>query len=85
MPSSEITGPIREFLRESNFFDPLGFDEDFWQIGVKLGTNELFPMRFMAFLQAEFGVKIGLEDMELDNFGTINLTAAWIERKRAER
>ena len=39
-------------------------------------------MQLVAFVEKEFGVAVGDEDLDLDNFRTINAIAALVARKR---
>ena len=70
---------IKEFL--SRFFKnhDLKPDEDIFALGF---VNSLLAMQLVAFVEKEFGVAVGDEDLDLDNFRTINAIAGLVARKR---
>jgi len=70
---------LREHAREAigaTIDDP---DEDIFSLGF---VNSLLAMQLVAFVEKEFGVAVGDEDLDLDNFRTINSIAALVARKR---
>jgi len=75
----ETQGKIKTFL--SRFFKnhDLKPDEDIFALGF---VNSLLAMQLVAFVEKEFGVAVGDEDLDLDNFRTINSIAALVARKR---
>jgi methoxymalonate biosynthesis acyl carrier protein len=70
---------IKEFL--SRFFKShdLQPDEDIFSLGF---VNSLLAMQLVAFVEKELGVTIGDEDLDLDNFRTVNSIARLVERKK---
>ncbi len=77
---SEIQAKIREFL--SRFFrnHDLQLDEDIFALGF---VNSMFAMQFVLFIEQAFQITIDNEDLELDNFRTINSITRLVERKTA--
>jgi methoxymalonate biosynthesis acyl carrier protein len=75
----ETQTKIKEFL--SRFFKnhDLKPDEDIFALGF---VNSLLAMQLVAFVEKEFGVAVGDEDLDLDNFRTINSIASLVARKR---
>ncbi len=71
---------IRGFL--SRFFrnHELGDDEDIFALGF---VNSLLAMQLVQFVEKQFGVTVENEDLDLDNFRTIDAIDALIERKTA--
>jgi acyl carrier protein len=69
---------IKEFL--SRFFKnhDLQPDEDIFALGF---VNSLLAMQLVAFVEKEFGVTIQDEDLDLDNFRSINAISRLIARK----
>jgi acyl carrier protein len=70
---------IREFL--SRFFKghDLRDDEDIFATGF---VNSLLALQLVMFIEKEFQVSIGDDDLDLDNFRTINAIWNLVERKR---
>lgn len=56
-------------------------DED--QIFASGFVNSMFAMQLVLFLEKNFNIAIGDEDLELKNFQSINAMAELIERKAA--
>jgi methoxymalonate biosynthesis acyl carrier protein len=71
---------VREFL--SQFFRNhiLTDDEDIFSLGF---VNSLFAMQLVLFIETELQVVIENEDLDFDNFRTINAIATLVERKNA--
>jgi methoxymalonate biosynthesis acyl carrier protein len=69
---------IKEFL--SRFFKShdLQPDEDIFALGF---VNSLLAMQLVAFVEKEFGVQVADEDLDLDNFRSINAISGLVSRK----
>ncbi len=69
---------IRHFL--SKFFQNLELedDQDIFALGF---VNSLFAMQLVLFVEKEFGLTVEDEDMDIDNFRTLQAIAALVERK----
>jgi methoxymalonate biosynthesis acyl carrier protein len=76
----ETTTIIKIFL--SRFFGEhdLQFDEDIFTLGF---VNSMFAMQLVLFLEQEFQITIENEDLEFDNFKTINAMTNLVQRKTA--
>ncbi|HEU0014922.1 MAG TPA: phosphopantetheine-binding protein [Longimicrobium sp.] len=79
MTGNETSQRIREFV--SRFFrgHELGGDEDMFATGY---VNSMFAMQLVQFVEGEFGITVESDDLEIDNFRSINAIAALVERKR---
>lgn len=71
---------IKEFLSKLMRNHDLKDDEDIFALGF---INSLAALQLVQFLEKEFGVAIGDEDLELDNFRTLNSMDQLLERKLA--
>jgi methoxymalonate biosynthesis acyl carrier protein len=69
---------IKEFL--SRFFKnhELQPEEDIFALGF---VNSLLAMQLVAFVEKEFGIRVEDEDLDLDNFRSINAISSLIARK----
>jgi acyl carrier protein len=76
----ENKAKIREFL--SRFFrdHQLADDEDIFASGY---VNSMFAMQLVQFVEQEFGITVESEDLELDNFRTVDAISALVGRKTA--
>lgn len=73
---------IKEFIAENFLFNPDGFDlsEDasFLDEGVVDSTGTL---EVVMFVEETFGIVVGDDEIEPDNFDSVNKLAAYIARK----
>lgn len=67
---------ISRFIRNHN----LQPDDDIFAMGF---VNSLFAMQLVLFVEQEFGIAVEDEDLELDNFRSVNRIADLVERKSA--
>lgn len=71
---------IKQFL--SRFFGShqLQDNEDIFALGF---VNSMFAMQLVLFIEQEFKVAIDNEDLDLDNFRTVEAMTSLVERKLA--
>lgn len=76
----DVKAAIRQFL--SKFFTNYNLqdDEDIFSLGF---VNSLFAMQLILFVEETFHVTIDDDDLDTDNFRTINALANLIQRKTA--
>lgn len=80
-----VIARILRLLRDSLFLDPPSCEADLVEGGMidSMGFMELF-----ALLEAEFGIRIELGDLDLDHFRTVERMAAFVidkQNKEADR
>jgi len=70
---------IKEFL--SRFFKnhDLQPAEDIFALGF---VNSLLAMQLVAFVEKEFGIRVEDEDLDLDNFRSIDAISSLVARKQ---
>lgn len=71
---------IRAFLARFFRDHQLADDEDIFASGY---VNSMFAMQLVQFVESDFGIAVESEDLELDNFRTVNAISALVERKSA--
>jgi acyl carrier protein len=71
---------IKNFLSQYFGDRELQDDEDIFALGF---VNSMFAMQLVLFVEKEFKVTIENEDLDFDNFRTINAMADLLERKMA--
>lgn len=71
---------IKAFL--GGFFNSqnLGDDQDIFALGF---VNSLLAMQLVSFLEKEFEIAIEDQDLDFENFKTVNNMAVLVERKRS--
>ena len=78
--STEIASKIQTFLSKRFENYDFGEEEDIFATGL---VNSLFAMQLVLFLEKEFGVEIGDDDLSMDNFRTIAAMTALVNEKNA--
>jgi acyl carrier protein len=78
----DIRAKIQAFIAKFFQHVELQDDEDIFALGF---INSLFAMQLVLFVESEFGITVENEDLDLDNFRTLNAIAHFIERKKASR
>lgn len=81
----EIKQKVRDFI-ESNlvvFEDEAVFSDDdhIFQMGF---VNSLFAMKLLGYIEQEFGITVGNEDLDIANFSTLNNIVRLIEKHMQE-
>lgn len=81
----ETKQKIRDFI-ESNlvvFEDEAVFSDDdhIFQMGF---VNSLFAMKLLGYIEQEFGITVGNEDLDIANFSTLNNIVRLIEKHKQE-
>lgn len=69
---------IRAFISRFIKGHDLRDDEDIFATGF---VNSMFAMQLVQFVESEFGIAVGDEDLDLDNFRSVNAIAAMVSRK----
>ncbi len=71
---------IKQFLSKLMRNHDLKDDEDIFALGF---INSLAALQLVNFLEKEFGITVEDEDLDLDNFRTLNSMDGLLERKLA--
>jgi len=79
--TTEIASRIQAFFRQRFRNYEFGEDEDIFGTGL---VNSLAAMQLVLFVEKEFGIEIGDEDLSLENFRTIRAIEQLINSKIAE-
>lgn len=74
----EIKAKIKKFLLRFFAGHEFQADEDIFALGF---VNSMFAMQLVLFIEQEFQITIENEDLDFDNFRTINAMALLIKRK----
>ena len=80
--TNNVKETVRNFINNSINIDGLGEDENLFESGI---VNSLFAVQLMTFVERNFGIEIGMEDLDVENFKSVSATAMFIERKSAGR
>jgi len=75
---SSIKTRIREYILEAINIPDLGDDEDLFVSGI---VNSLFAVQLISFLENSFKIEVNSEDLEIENFKSIDAAAAFVVGK----
>jgi acyl carrier protein len=79
MTEDQIRASVKEFIGRFFRGHDLRYDEDIFAVGF---VNSMFAMQLVNFVEREFGVAVVDEDLDLENFRTVDAIAALVVRKR---
>ena len=71
---TKIKAFLARFLQNLDVQD----DQDIFAMGV---VNSLFAMQLVLFVENEFGISVENEDLDIDNFRSINAIVHLVEHK----
>ncbi len=80
MAEERITTAVREFIQRSFHGVHIANSDDIFALGF---ANSLFAMQLVAFVEKEFAIEIDSDDLEIDNFRSVDAISALVERKLA--
>jgi methoxymalonate biosynthesis acyl carrier protein len=76
--AEEIKQTVRGFLQRSVGLTRLDDDDDLFDSGI---VNSLFAVQLMTFIEKTYGIRVATEDLEIENFKSLNATTAFVLRK----
>ncbi len=71
---------IREFIGRHVRGHDIQDDEDIFASGF---VNSMFAMQLVQFVESTFGITVENEDLEIENFRSVDAIAGLVERKTA--
>lgn len=77
---NEIRETIRNFILGSISLADLDDDANLFESGI---VNSLFAVQLMTFLEKTFAIEVGMDDLDIENFKSLNATAAFVQNKKA--
>ena len=79
----EPADKIREFVKKhlAVYEDDvtLGDDDSIFELGY---VDSPFAVQLVCFVEEEFKIKVGDDDLDIDNFSSINRIAEFVRRKK---
>ncbi len=80
MTEPQIRDVVAGYLARQVRGVELDGDADIFGLGL---VNSIFAMQIVLFVEKEFGITVDNDDLELDNFRSINAITGFVARKRA--
>ena len=75
---SQVKEIVRSFIAASVNIDALGDEENLFEAGI---VNSLFAVQLMTFIERTFAIEVGTDDLDIENFKSIDATAAFVAKK----
>jgi acyl carrier protein len=69
---------LTNFLLSSIKIPNLNDDDNLFESGI---VNSLFAVQLATFLEKTFAIEIGMDDLDIGNFKSLNATTAFVMRK----
>jgi acyl carrier protein len=76
-----IKASVKGFLSRSINIASLDDDENIFETGI---VNSLFAVQLMTFIEKTFAIEVAMEDLAIENFKSLNATAAFVVRKNGK-
>ena len=70
---------IRNYILENTSVPSLDDDFDIFEAGI---VNSLFAIELMTFLEKSFSVKVTMDDLDMQNFKSVNAASQFVLRKK---
>ncbi|MEE9367708.1 MAG: acyl carrier protein [Pontiella sp.] len=78
MSAEERMKQVRDFLGQFVSNTEIDPDENLFTTGL---VNSLFAMQLVLFVEKEFGIQVANEDLDFENFKSLNAIVGFIENK----
>jgi acyl carrier protein len=77
-----IKETVRDFILRSIIIRKLDDDDNLFESGI---VNSLFAVQLLTFIERTFAIEVGIDDMDVENFKSLNATTAFVLRKNGRR
>jgi len=78
MQAADIKEAVRQFIFSSIRLPDLGDDDNLFESGI---VNSLFAVQLMTFVEKAFGIEVQSDDLDIENFKSLNATTEFVVRK----
>ena len=79
---NQVQEAVRSFIQSSINIEGLSNDENLFESGI---VNSLFAVQLMTFIERTFDIEVGTDDLDIENFKSIDATAAFVAKKLETR
>jgi len=73
---------VKRFILSSINITHLGDDDNLFESGI---VNSLFAVQLMTFIEKTFAIEVGMDDLDIENFKSLNAATAFVVRKNGRR
>jgi len=75
-----IAESVKEFILKNVRLSDIAEDEDLFDKGI---VNSLFSIQLVTFIEKKFNIVVGIEDLDIGNFKSINAVNNFVQSKLA--
>jgi acyl carrier protein len=72
---------VRHFILRSITVTRLDDDANLFESGI---VNSLFAVQLMTFIEKTFAIDVAMDDLDIENFKSVNATTAFVLRKKGD-
>lgn len=73
-----IKEAVKGFILSSINIPQLDDDDNLFASGI---ANSLFAVQLMTFIEKTFSIEVGMDDLDIENFKSLNAMTAFVVRK----
>jgi len=73
---------VKRFILSSIAIADLDDDDNLFESGI---VNSLFAVQLMTFIEKTFAIEVEMDDLDIENFKSLNATTAFVIRKNGRR
>ena len=77
-----IKDAIKRFILSSINIAQLDDDANLFESGI---VNSLFAVQLMTFIEKTFAIEVEMDDLDIENFKSLNATTTFVVRKNGRR
>ena len=77
-----IKETVKRFILSSIAIADLDDDDNLFESGI---VNSLFAVQLVTFIEKTFAMEVKMDDLDIDNFKSLNATTAFVIRKNRRR
>jgi methoxymalonate biosynthesis acyl carrier protein len=77
-----IKASVKRFISSSTNLTNLDDDDNLFESGI---VNSLFAVQLMTFVEKTFAIEVEMDDLDIENFKSLNATTAFVLKKAVRR
>jgi acyl carrier protein len=77
-----IKETVRGFILRSIALKSLDDDDNLFESGI---VNSLFAVQLMTFIEKTFAIEVGMDDLDIENFKSLNAATTFVLKKNGRR
>ena len=73
-----VKATVKGFISRSTNIARLDDDDNLFESGI---VNSLFAVQLMTFIEKTFAIEVGMDDLDIENFKSLNAATAFVLKK----